>query len=85
MHQGDSEQIKHRVLKPTILHLPDNKGKFQLFSDASKTAGGLASYWVQNGIPKLIGCANIRLPNYSSKLFNNRIRVAMFMSKYQSI
>ena len=32
--------IKARLLKPPVLLLPDNKGRFQLFSDTSKTAVG---------------------------------------------
>ena len=30
------EEIKNRLQKPPILHLPDNKGRFHLYSDTSK-------------------------------------------------
>ena len=45
-----------------MLHLPDNKGGFHLYSDTSKLATGSASYQIQNGKPKLIANANKRLP-----------------------
>ena len=31
-HEDDFKEIKNRQLKPTILHLPDNTGRLQLFS-----------------------------------------------------
>ena len=36
---------------------------FELFSDTSKTAAGLALYQIQNSTPKLIGYASKRLPS----------------------
>ena len=63
------EEIKNRLQKPPILHLPDNKGRFHLYSDTSKYATGSALYQIQNGKPKLIAYASKRLPeaaqNYS--------------------
>ena len=51
------------------MHLPDKKGKFQLYSDSSKFATGSAFYKVQNGQPKLIIYMSKRMPeaakNYS--------------------
>ena len=37
-------EIKSRLQKPPILHLPDNKGKFHLYSDTSKYATGSTLY-----------------------------------------
>ena len=58
-----------RLQKPPILHLPDNKGRFHLYSDTSKHTTGSALYQMQNGKPKLIAYASKRLPkaaqNYS--------------------
>ena len=55
--------------KPPVLHLPDGKGRFHLYSDASKLARGTALYQIQNGKPKLTAYASKRLPkaakNYS--------------------
>ena len=63
------EEIKNRLQKPPILHLPDEKGRFHLYSDTSKYATGSALYQIQNGKPKLIAYASKRLPeaarNYS--------------------
>ena len=63
------EKINSKLLKPPVLHLQDNRGRFQLFSDTCRTAAGSAIYWTQNGTPKLIGYSNKRLPpaaaNYS--------------------
>ena len=63
------EEIKGRLQKPPILHLPDGKGRFHLYSDTSMYATGSALYQIQNGKPKLIAYASKRLPeaarNYS--------------------
>ena len=48
------EEIKCRLIKPPVLHLPDNKGRFYLYSDTSKFTTGSALYQIQNGKPKLI-------------------------------
>ena len=56
------EEIKSRLQKPPILHLPDSKGRFHLYSDMSKYAMGSALYQIQNGKPKLIAYASKRLP-----------------------
>ena len=52
-----------------ILHLPDRHGRFQLYSDTSKFTTGSVLYQIQNGQPKLIANASIRMPeaakNYS--------------------
>ena len=37
MHQDAFEEIKNRLLECSILHLPDNIGRFQLLSDTSKS------------------------------------------------
>ena len=51
------------------MHLPDNKGRFHLYSDTNRFAIGSALYQMQNGKPKLIAYVSKRLPkavrNYS--------------------
>ena len=47
------EEIKNRLLNPMVLSMPDNRGRFLLYSDTSKHAMGSALYQVQNGKPKL--------------------------------
>ena len=63
------DEIKNRLQKPPVLHLPDKKGRFQLYSDTSKSATGIALYQIQKSRPKLIACVSKRLPettkNYS--------------------
>ena len=63
------EEIKQRLQKAPVLHMPDRIGRFQLYSDTSKYATGGALYQIQNGKPKLIAYSSKRLPeaarNYS--------------------
>ena len=63
------EEIKHRLVKPPILHMPNTTGRFHLYLDMSKFATGSALYQIQKGKPKLIAYASKRLPeatkNYS--------------------
>ena len=54
--------IKNRLQNHAVLHLPDKKGRFQLYSDTSKFATGSVLYQIQNGKPKLIAYASKRLP-----------------------
>ena len=67
------EEIKSRLQKPTILHLPDNKRRFHLYSDTSKHVIGNALYQIQNRKLKLIDYASKRLPEAAKKLVHNRI------------
>ena len=41
------EETKHRLVKLPVLHLPDNKGRFHLYSDTSKFATESALYQTQ--------------------------------------
>ena len=63
------DEIKHRLQRPPVLHLPNRHGRFQLYSDTSKFATGSALYQIQNGQPKLIAYTSKRMPeaakNYS--------------------
>ena len=63
------EEIKHRVIKPPVLHLPDSTGRYHLYSEMSKFSTGSALYQIQNGKPNLIAYAGKRLQeaarNYS--------------------
>ena len=73
-HWGKEQQdlfieIKHRLVKPPVLHMPNKTGRFLLYSDTSKYATGSTLYQIQGGKPKLIAYASKRLPeaakNYS--------------------
>ena len=61
------DEIKNRLLKPPVLHLPDKKGRFQLYSDTSKFAMGSALYQIQNSKPKLIVYVSKRMPDAARK------------------
>ena len=67
--QDSFKEIKHRLIKPPFLHMPNKTGRFHLYLDTSKFATGGALYQIQNGKPKLIAYASKRLPevvkNYS--------------------
>ena len=52
------EEIKHRLVKPPVLHLPDSRGRFHLYLDTSTFATGNALYQIQNGKPKLLQYAS---------------------------
>ena len=56
------EEIKRRLVKAPVLHMPNHEGRFHLYSDTSKFAAGSALYQIQNGKPKLIAYASKRLP-----------------------
>ena len=60
--QDSFEEIKRRLIKPPVLHMPNKTGRFHLYSDTSKFATGSALYQIQNGKPKLIAYASKRLP-----------------------
>ena len=42
------DDIKHRLQRPPVLHLPNRQGRFHLYSDTSKFATGHALYQIQN-------------------------------------
>ena len=73
-HLGKEQQdsfieIKHTLIKPLVLHMPNKMGRFHLYSDTSKYTTGSAVYQIQGGKPKLSAYASKRLPeaakNYS--------------------
>ena len=83
--QATFEDIIGRLQKHLILHLLDKKGRFQLYSDASKIASGSALHQIQNGKPKPIAYVSKRQPetakNYSItelKMCNLAINITSF-------
>ena len=69
------EEIKSRLLKPPVLHLPHSKGRFHLYSNTSKFAMGRVLYQIQSGKPKLIAYANKRLPKAARNYFITEIEM----------
>ena len=83
--QETFEEIKRRLIKAPVLHMPNCEGRFHLYSDTSKFVAGSALYQSQNGEPRLIAYASKRLPkavrNYSItglKLCSLAINIASF-------
>ena len=60
--QDPFKEIKHRLMQPPVLHMPNKTGRFHLYSDTSKFVTGRVLYQIQNGKPKLIVYASKRLP-----------------------
>ena len=60
--QDSFKEIKFRLIKPPVLHMPNATGRFHLYSDLSKFATGSALSQTQNGKYKLIAYASKRLP-----------------------
>ena len=56
------EKIKNGLQTPPILHQPDKKGRFHVYSDTIKFVTGSVLYQIQNGMPKLTAYASKRLP-----------------------
>ena len=60
--QSAFEEIKHRLIRPSILHMSNCEGRFHLYLDMSKFAMGSTLYKIQNEKPKLIAYESKRLP-----------------------
>ena len=80
------EEIKCRLMKPPVLHIPNKTGRFHLCSDTSKFVTGSTLYQIQSGKPKLIAYANKRLPEAAKcysitelELFGLAINIASFV------
>ena len=56
------KQIKRRLVKTPIMHMPNHGGKFHSYLDTSKFAAGSTLYQIKNGKPKLIVYASKILP-----------------------
>ena len=56
--QDSFDEIKCRLIKPAVLHMPNTTGRLHLYSGTSKFATGSVLYQIQNGKPKLITYAS---------------------------
>ena len=56
--QDSFREMKCRLIKPSVLHMPNKTGRFHLYSDTSKFAAGSTLYQIQGGKPKLIAYAS---------------------------
>ena len=69
------EKIKCRVVKLSVLHLPDNNGRFHVCSDTSTFATGSASCQIQNGKPKLVAYTNKILPKAERNYYITELQI----------
>ena len=60
--QDSFEEIKCKLMKTPVLHMPNKMGRFHLYSDTRKYETGSVLYQIQNGKPKLITYVSKRLP-----------------------
>ena len=60
--QDSFMEIKWRLMKPPVLHMPNKAGRFHFYSDTSKFVTGSTLYQIQGGKPKLITYSSKRLP-----------------------
>ena len=65
------EEIKHRLIRPPVLHVSNSTGRFHLYSDTSKFVMGSTLCQIWNRKPKQKGYASKRLPEAARKLFYN--------------
>ena len=56
------KEIKRRLGRAPVLHMPNHEGRSHLYSDTSKFTAGSTLYQIQNGKPKLIAYVSKRLP-----------------------
>ena len=90
--QDSFTEIKCRLIRPPVLHMPNKMGRFHLYSDTSKFATGSTLYQIQGGKPKLIAYASKRLPeavkNYSItelELCGLAINIASFVHSLKRV
>ena len=83
--QDSFGEIKHRLMRPPVLYMPDKTGRFHLYSDTSKFATGSTLYQIQNGMPRLVIYASKRLPEVAKgysitelEMFGLDINIASF-------
>ena len=65
--QDSLGEIKHRLINPPVLHMPNKARRFHLYSDTSKFATGSTLYQIQNRKPKLIAYVSKRLPEVAKR------------------
>ena len=80
--QDSLEEIKHRLIKPPVLHIPNTTGRFHLYSDTSKFATSSALYQIQNGKPKLIAYVSKRLPEATKNYSITELELCRLVNKY---
>ena len=80
--QDSFEEIKCRLVKPPVLHMPNTTGRFHLYSDTSKFATSSTLYQIQNGKPKLLAYASKKLPEAMRNYSITELRIMWVGNKY---
>ena len=60
------QEVKHRISRPPVFHLPRAIGRLVLFSNTSKVGTGSSLWQYQDGKPCLIGSVSKALPEVCS-------------------
>ena len=78
--QTSFEKIKHRLINPPVLHLPNRTGRFHLYSNTSRFSMGSASNteWKT----KVNSICKQKVTRGSKKLFHYRFRIMWFSYKH---
>ena len=80
--QNAFEEMKCRLVKPPILHIPKGTGRFNLYSVTSKFAMGNTLYQIQNGKPELTTYSGKKTTRSCKKVFYYRIRAMQLSYKH---
>ena len=83
--QESFDEIKHWLIKPAVLHMPNKMGRFHLYSDTSTFATRSVLYQIQNGKPKLTAYVSKRLPEAVRSYSINRTRNMWIGYKYSKL
>ena len=75
--QNSFTEIKCRLIKQPVLHMPNKVGRFHLYSDMSKFATGSTLYQIQEETQINCICEE-KTPQGSEELLNHRIRTMWF-------
>ena len=73
--QNSFEEIKCRLIRQPVLHMPNKTGRFHLYSYTSKFATGSALYQIQNGKSKLNAYVNKRLPEAANSYSTTELEI----------
>ena len=80
--QDSFEEIKYRLIKPPVLHMPNKTDRFHLYSDTSKFAMGSTLYHNTEWKTQINCICQEKTAQSSEKLLNNRTRAMQFGYKY---
>ena len=83
--QGAFEEIKHRLIKPPVLYMPNTTGRFHLYSDTSKFATGSVLYQIQKGKYKLIAYVSKILPEAAKNYSVRELELCWIIHKHSKL